>query len=147
MPNGSRAWRAAASGFVGRWPQKSRYIQPARSAATVARPPCGRVVRLKKMHFDFPRCLRHAHGLILVQVALHCTAALDCNLITHQLAQPVDHCALNLVDRVGWIDDMTPDVARHPNPVDLQAIVPLYPNLSHLGKITEMTKMTGNPHA
>jgi hypothetical protein len=50
------------------------------------------------MNFDFPQSLRHAHRLVLVEVALHHPASVDGDLASHELTQSIDDRALNLID-------------------------------------------------
>ena len=57
----------------------------------------------------------------MCEVRLHGTAVLDVDLKRERLAQPIERGALHLVLGADRIDDMTADVDRDPDLVDLDA--------------------------
>jgi hypothetical protein len=57
------------------------------------------------------RSLRQSKGRVLVEVGLHRAAALDRNLVTHQLTQPFDQSRLHIVQRAARIDDPASNIA------------------------------------
>src|SRR5258705_238641 len=51
------------------------------------------IIGLEEMNLDFRRSLRQAHWRILMEIALYRAAALDGDLVAHQVTQPLDDAA------------------------------------------------------
>src|SRR6266404_9185751 len=65
-----------------------------------------RIVGLEEMNLDFRRSLRQAHWRILMEIALYRAAALDGDLVAHQVTEPFDHAALDFIEGAAGIDDL-----------------------------------------
>src|SRR5271165_3704399 len=81
----------------------------------------GRIIRLQEEDVDIRRSLRQTQRWILVEIALHGSAALDGDLITHGVAHSFDHRALCDVLSGPGIDHLAADIADDPGLVDLHA--------------------------
>jgi len=98
------------------------------------------------MNFYLRRRLRNTDRRIRVKVILHGTAAFNCDLVGHQLAEPVDDAALHLIFSVERIDDLASDVARDPDFVDFDLFGGVDVNLGNFRKISAVRKVERDAH-
>ncbi len=66
------------------------------------------------MHLHLRR-LVHAQQSKAVEIGLLDAAAVDRDRLVKRGADAVEHRALYLIERTGWIDDLASDVGRHPH--------------------------------
>src|SRR5690242_14735082 len=83
---------------------------------------------------------------MLVVVGLNNTATLQSNLLSHELTQPIDHCALHLRFGAAWIDDLATDVAACPKVFDLWCIVWRDGDFGHVCEVTLEAVVTCDTH-
>ena len=83
----------------------------------------------------------HPNGLILIEVALNDSSRLECDLPIHQMAQTLDHTPLHLIDGVAWINDLSSNVARHPNMWHTHLPITLNTHFRHFCKVPEVAEV------
>lgn len=106
----------------------------------------GGVCRPEETYLDLARRLGHPHWQEFIQVALHRPSSVYRDLVAHELAQSIDDCALNLVDGVGRINDLTPDITGRPDLVDPYFVGPIDTDLRNFGEISEMAEVASDAH-
>src|SRR6266852_8607790 len=99
------------------------------------------------MDFDFGRHLVHADRGIFVEVALDGAAAVDGDLVGHDVAQAFDDGAADLIFGAAGIDDLAADVARYPNFIYFYFAVGVDAQFDDFGKKAAMRKLEGHTHA
>src|SRR5260370_33773379 len=96
------------------------------------------------MDFDIRRSLRQAHRRVFVEVALHGAAAIDGDLVAHQVAEPFNHPALHLVERAAGIDDLAADVTGDPYLVDANFVARLEADFGDLRALSAVAESDGH---
>src|SRR5712672_1744265 len=104
------------------------------------------IIGLEEMNLDFRWSLRQAHWRILVEVALYGAAALDGDLVAHQVTQPLDDTALDFIEGAAGIDDLAAYVAGHPNFVDANLVAWREMNFGDFREMSAMAEMEGHAH-
>src|SRR5882724_5194006 len=104
------------------------------------------IIGLEEMNVDFRRSLRQAHWRILMEIALHRAAALDGDLVAHQVTQPLDDAALDFVEGAAGIDDLAAYVAGHPNFVDANLAAWRQMDFGDFREVSAMAEMEGHAH-
>src|SRR5258707_10418282 len=94
----------------------------------------------------FSRSLRPAHWWVLIENALYRAAALDGDLVAHQVTQPFDDAALDFVEGAAGIDDLTAHVAGHPHFVDANLAAWREMDFHYFGEVSAMAEMEGHTH-
>src|SRR5262245_16807285 len=104
------------------------------------------VLRGPEVDLDRRRRLCNPHRLVLVEVAFRDAPTVDGDFPVHEVAQPLDDGSLRLMDRVQRIDDVAPDVHRHPDLVDLHAVLRVHAHLGDFGYVTAMAVLERRAH-
>jgi hypothetical protein len=75
------------------------------------------------MQFDFGRSLRHADGLVFVEIALERASAVDRDFVGHDTAEAFNDGPVNLIGGVAWINNVTAHVTGDPNLFNLNGTI------------------------
>src|SRR5712664_3107918 len=106
----------------------------------------GGVVGLQEMDFDFRGDLVHADRGIFVEVALDGAAAVDGDLVGHDVAQAFDDRAADLVFGAAGIDDLAADVASYPNFIYFYFAVGVDAEFDDFGEVSTVSELEGDAH-
>src|SRR6267142_7293956 len=104
------------------------------------------IIGLEEMNLDFRRSLRQSHWRILMEIALYRAAALDGDLVTHQVTQPLDDAALDFVESAAGVDDLAAYVAGHQNFVDANLVAWRQMDFGDFREMSAMAEMEGHAH-
>src|SRR5882762_6899206 len=104
------------------------------------------IIGLEEMNLDFRRSLRQAHWRILMEIALYRAAALDGDLVAHQVTQPLDDAALDFIEGAAGIDDLAAYVAGHPDFADANLVAGREMDFGDFREVSAMAEVEGHAH-
>src|SRR5258707_454628 len=105
-----------------------------------------RIVGLEEMNLDFRRSLRQAYWRILMEIALYRAAALDGDLVAHQVTQPLDDTALDFIQGAAGIDDLAAYIAGHPDFIDANLVAWREIDFDDFGEMSAMAEVESHAH-
>src|ERR1700730_1079733 len=90
-------------------------------------------------------CVKRTGG-VFVEVALDRAAAINCDLVAHQVAEPFDHRTLHFVERAAGIDDLAADVASNPHFANTDFVAGREVDFRDFRKVPAVAEMESHAH-